>query len=470
MKRKTIILILLALFFIPAPSAGAQRLGSNDVFYHAFRSPLSTRLNPALFPSSSKWYVTLPRIGAELTMPLSYNDFGLQYDESRDTTVLNLNNLFHTLDSCGSRFSLNADIDLLGFGFRAGQLSFNFASGIRVSSGLCVPLGATQLVTEGNLGSEYPIEMGCSDFFHAQAFGYAALGVAYTLPSKPITIGARLNLLDGIATLTADNLSLLLTTHDDGQALQVSADYLMHSAGMVYLEKTDDNNFNIAYDSVSLSNLPAANLGCTFDLGASYTLGSLNLSASLLDVGPGIHWINHTTTIVPKHTDATLTFDGLDLSSLLTNGELDTAFTSKLVDSLLNIVDYETQSSDFWAGVPTRLYLGASYSISSFLRVGYLMHGEWDRGLFYKHNTFRCSNTLSATANLFDWFDVTLANSFNYDGIALDAFNPGIAFSLNIAKVVQFYFSLDYISNIYATDIKSARFFFGMNIVGKSRK
>lgn len=469
MKKITFTLTLLVLFFISSPSAEAQRLGSNDAFYHSFRSPLSTRLNPALFPASSNWYVTLPRVGAGLTLPISYNQLGLQYDAGSDTTTLNVNNLLRTLDSCGSRFSVNADVDLFGFGFRTGRLSFNVATGIRVTGGLCVPLGAARLATEGNAGSAEPIEMGCSDFFHAQAFGYASLGAAYTLPSDDLAIGARVNLLDGIATLSADNLSLLLTTQDDGQALQASADYLLHSAGMVYLQQDEAGKFGIGCDSVSLSSLPAANLGVTFDLGVRYTIGDFNLSASLLDFGPGIHWTHHTTTIVPKHQDATLSFDGLDLSSLLTNGQVDTAFASRLTDSLLSLVDYETQSSDFWAGIPTRLYLGASYSLNNLLRVGFLLHGEWDRGLFAPQSTFRCSNTLSATANLFDWLDLTVANALSFDGAKADLFNPGVAFSLNISRVVQFYLSLDYLSNLYVTDMKSVRLFCGLNIVGKSR-
>lgn len=469
MKKNHITLIMLALAFATIPSIRAQRLGSNDVFFHSFRSPLATRLNPAAFPDSSKWYVTLPRVDAGLTMPVSYNDFGLQYDASRDTTVFNINDFLNTLDSCGSQFNINADVDLIGFGFKVGRLSFNAATGVRVTSGLCVPLGATQLVTDGNVASETPIEMGCENFFNIQAFGHISLGAAYALPQIPLTVGGRVNLLDGLATLSANDLSMKLTTSDGGQMMQVSADYLMHMAGMAYLEENADGEMELAYDTVSFSNLPAPNWGCTFDLGATYQLGNVKLSASLLDIGPGVHWTKHPSTIVPKHQNATLSFDGLDLSSLLTNGSLDTAFASNLKDSLLSLVDYQTEYTDFWAGVPTRIYVGASYSLGKLLRVGYLLHGEWDRGLFDKHSTFRCNNTLSATANLFDWFDLTLANAVSFDGSKADFFNPGISASLNIGRVVQMYLALDYVSNIYATDLKAARFFLGLNIVGYSK-
>lgn len=470
MKRRILTLALLALCLMPSTGIIAQRLDCNDVLYHSFRSPLSTRLNPALFPESSSWYVTLPRVGVGLAMPISYNDFGLRYDPRTDSTVLNVNDLLHTLDSCGSRFNLNADIDLFGFGFEAGPLKFNFASGLRFTSGFCVPLGFTQLATQGNVGSKYPIEMGCSDFFHAQAYLYTSVGAAYTLSQVPLTLGGRLNLLDGIASFSADNLSLRLTTLDNAQELRISTDYLVHTAGMVYLEKDEGGSYNIATDTVSFSNLPNPNWGYTFDLGASLQYDNFNISASLLDIGPGIHWTTHPTTIVPKHKDARLSFDGIDLSSLLTDGEVDTTFVSNLMDSLINMVDYEESATEFWSGVPTRLYLGASYNVSSMLRVGYLVHGEWDGGLFNPNSTFRCSNTLSATATLVDWIDVTVANSLTYDGFSADLFNPGIAFSLNLGKVFQIYFALDYASNIYAVDIKAARLFAGLNIVGKKRK
>lgn len=465
MKRNILILILLAFVVLPVRHASAQRLGSNDLFYHSFRSPLATRLNPAAFPASSNWYVTLPRVGAGVTTPVSYNDLGLRYDASRDTTTLNLNDLLSTLDSCGTRFDIDADVDLIGFGFKVGRLSFNAASGIRVVGSTALPLGATRLVTEGNAASAEPIEMGSEHFLQVQAYGYASLGAAYSFPGKPLTLGARLNLLDGIATASADHLSLSLATTDGGQSLKLSSDYLLHTAGIAYLKKTEEGGYELGLDSISLSSLPAANWGCTFDLGATYQIGAFNLSASLLDVGPGIHWTHHPAQIVPEHRDSEFSFDGIDLSSLLTNGSVDSACLASLADSLTAMVRCTAEEADYWAGIPTRLYLGASYSLNSLLRVGYLLHGEWDRGLFAKGGTFRCSNTLSATASLFDWFDLTVANALSFDGTRADAFNPGIAASFNIGKVVQLYVALDYISNLYATDLKSARVFLGLNLV-----
>lgn len=470
MKKNILIITLLAISAFSVREASAQRLGNNDIFYHSFRSPIATRLNPAAFPTSSHWYITLPSVNAGLSLPVSYKDLGLHYNAGHDTVIFNVNDFLNKLNETGCRFDVNADVDLLGFGFKIGRLSINAAAGLRVAGMFSVPLGVTQLLTEGNLGSNDPVELGCENFLHAQAYGYASLGAAYTLSHIPLTVGARANLLDGLAVLSADDLSMKLATYDDGQSLQVSADYLMHMAGMAYIKETADGKYDLAFDTVSLQNLPIPNWGYTFDLGASYQLGGFNFSASLLDVGPGIHWTNHPATIVPKHQDAAVSFDGVDFSSLLTNGTLDTAFFENLADTLLSMIDYQSSSSDFWAGVPTRLYIGASYSLNHLLRAGYLLHGEWDRGLFNSQSTFRFNNTLSATLNLANWIDLTLANSLTFDGRRADAFNPGVSASLNIGKVMQFYFALDYVSNIYATDIKSARLLVGLNLVGYSKK
>lgn len=476
-KTKKATAVLLCLFCFG--HANAQLLNSNDVFYHSFNSPLSTRLNPALFPYESTFYLTLPRVGAGFQLPFSYNDFGLKYNPQTDTTYIDLNHILNLIQNNKTWVGLNAEVDILGFGFKVKNLMFNFATGVRVNGNLTIPLDATHLLTDGNTGQYATLDMGTKDFFLTQAYAYAALGASYTLPTIPLTVGARFNLLDGIQNVNADHLNLVLTNVDDrDNELRIQADYLANTAGIVSIESykregTDDSivaGIDTAYPM---------NLGFTFDLGVKYEWNNFTFSASLLDFGPGIHWKSNVKTIIPEHQDSYITFEGIDLSrieiTMDENGKpqsykLDSTYLQGFVDSLKNMMATVKDGEAYWAGVPTKLYLGASYSVSRFIRLGALFHGEWNRGIFYRDNTFRHSTTLSATFNLFNWLEVSASNGFTFDGNRFSALNPGIGVSLNFFERFQIYGAVDYLSNLYATDIKAVRAYAGVNIVNNVRE
>ena len=458
--------------------ADAQPLNSNDLFYHSFNSPLTTRLNPANFPYESTFYLTLPRVGANMQMPLSYNDLGLKYDPNTDTTTLNLNYLIDQIRDKGSWFGVGAEVDLLGFGFKVKDLSFNFATGVRTNENFTIPTDALYLLTDGNTGDHAHINMGTSDFFQSLTYAYASLGFSMKLPVLPLTVGGRLNVLDGIQTISADHLDLDLYNYDNKE-IRVEADYLAHAAGMgkIAIVKREgmSDTVEMSYDST----MPM-NLGFTFDIGVRYDLGNFSFSASLLDVGPGIRWKENITTVVPKHQDTYISFEGIDLSQIkitydengkATGWKLDSTYLQGFVDSLKNMVaTVEEEGEPFWTGVPTRMYLGANYSLGRILRFGALFHGEWNRGLFYKGNTFRHSTTLSATFNLFNWLELTAANAFTFDGSAFSPINPGVGVSVNLFERFQIYGAVDYLSNLYATDIKGVRAYAGINFVNNVRE
>ena len=468
--------LLMAVLFGIGSNANAQLLNSNDVFYNSFNSPLSTRLNPSFFPYESSFYLTLPRFGASFQMPASYNDLGLKYDPATDTTTVDLNHLINLFREKGTWLGVNAEVDVLGFGFKVKNLSFNFATGVRLNTNLTIPLDVTYLLTDGNTGQFAHIDMGTRDFLKVQAYGFASLGASYELDAIPLTVGARFNLLDGVQEISADQLKLDLTNIDNKE-IRLQADYLVHAAGIVAFDTIHREGME---DSLAISTnigMPG-NYGYTFDIGAKYDLGDFSFSASLLDFGPGIHWRENVKTPVPEHQDRYVSFEGIDLSQIkITEDEngnpvswqLDSTYLQGFIDSLKNMVATIKDGESYWSGVPTRMYLGANYTLSRFLRFGALFHGEWNRGIFYKNNTFRHSTTLSATANLFNWLEITASNGFTFDGGSFSALNPGIGVSLNLFERFQIYGALDYLSNLYAVDFKAVRVYAGMNFVNNTR-
>ena len=131
-------------------------------------------------------------------------------------------------------------------------------------------------------------------------------------------------------------------------------------------------------------------------------------------------------------------------------------------------LDYKAESGSYRFTPPTKMYLGVSFSILETLRVGYLFHGELSGGLFnrFGEGDFRMNNSISVNASLFDWVEVTLANSLSYDGETWAFFNPGLAVSLNPFRMVQLYAAVDYISSFYLAEMRAAHVYFGINLYG----
>ena len=212
------------------------------------------------------------------------------------------------------------------------------------------------------------------------------------------------------------------------------------------------------------------NIGYTFDLGAKFEISIWDFSLSIVDLGPGIRWRQNPTAIVPKQKDISISFSGIDLSSIMNQGVIDTSFIGRLKDSLLAMIDYTEEESGYWYSIPTRMYAGVSASVGEFLRLGYLFQGQWYNGWINNHrsdtNHYACNHTLSAHLNLFNWLELSLVNSFTFDGQHFTLLNPGCALTLSPGKQTQLFAAIEYLSNMNPEKIKAAHFMFGINVVG----
>ena len=466
--KKALHTIPLILAFLIGGNLQAQQVSDNAIFYHAFRSPASSQLNPALFPNAN-WYVSLPKLDLSLSLPICYDDLGLRYDPAQDATIFNVNNFLDKICANGFGLATDVNVDVLGFGFKLLNLvSINVQTGVRVNAGANLPTGLFEFLSEGNGGEQRNFDFGTDEILSAQAYAYASVGAGVKIPLTPLTIGARLNVLDGLAVASADHLSIDLATADDFSSITLTSDYIAHTAGMLNIDIDDTGRFSI---NPQLA-IPH-NFGFTFDLGLKATLNNLDLSLSLLDVGPGVHWQENTVTIVPERRGITASFDGVPLNGLLSGGTVDTSFISNIIDSVMAMIDYTKKADPYWYSVPSRLYFGASYTVGRILRVGYLFQGRWSGGLLNNHGgagTFRCNNTLSLHLHLTDWFELSASNAATFDSKKLSILNPGAAVTIALGGCLQLYVAADYVSSLYLTELKAAHLYLGLNLMGKSKK
>lgn len=460
-KKSSKILVTIAFMaaFIPVPRTPAQTLSDNGIFYHAFASPWSSSLNPAMFPESAKWYVSIARTNADLSLPFSFSDLNLQEDPVRHVTVFNTTDFLQLIADRKFRFSLNSDINLLGIGFSIGQrLHFTLDAGARVNGIVTLPIELTRILTEGNLNENRHLELGTTLPAHAMAYAYASAGIAYRLSDFPLTLGARFNMLGGIAMASIDHLTVDINTAADTSSMSLTMDYLAHSS--IPAPLTDDVYM---HENTLLPHFLPENLGFTFDLGAKFTLFNIDISASLLDLGPGITWSDYATVITPPADNHPIQFDGFDISRIR---EKD--YFTGWADTLLHRLDCQLTPQSFRFTPPTRMFLGASFSLLKTLKIGYLFHGEVEGGLFNDIETgaFRMNNSVSLNASLFDWIELTVANSVAYDGDNWNFFNPGLALSVNPFRSLQLYVAADYVSSLKLVDMRAAHLYFGINLYG----
>lgn len=479
MKRKGLkIMAALLIAMAAGVPAKAQLYSSNDVNYHSFRSPMATKLNPSMFPENSKFYVTLPRFDIGFSLPLGFSDVIMHDSEGAVIRVDSIMEKMTEKNQLRARLGLNFGIDMLGFGFRVKDMYFNFGSGLKLNTTVTLPLNTMRLLTDGNFG-EYgregnitDINLGDDNILRLQTYMYYSLGFAMKIPNTDATVGARLNLLSGLEMVALDRLGLHLITDSANTRVMATTDLYAYTSGVAPIVN-DSKGLRINTDMFENFNMNTVkqllpkSMGFTLDLGAKYEWKDFVFSASIIDLGPGIHWTQNPVQLSTRGHD-TVAFEGIDLNRVISQGGVDTGYANSLKDSLLALLDTAVTTKSFWYAIPTKVYLGASWSLNNMLKFGAMFHGEFEPGKNSKM-IFRQNTTLSVHFNLYDWLELAAANSFTFDGRRPDFFSPSASISFNIGRVFQLYMTLDYLSDMRVTKMKAAHLYFGANIVGYTK-
>ncbi|MBQ7280264.1 MAG: hypothetical protein IJR13_06050 [Bacteroidales bacterium] len=467
MKKNIIHLsILLAALFTFAV-ANAQMLERNDIIYNSTILPQSNHLNPAFFQPNRDIFISLPGVGVSVGLPVSYGDFRFVPDNQKEGKyLLDIYSLARNLQNDKS-IHVGSDIDILGFGFHIKRFFFTLNLSASVNSSLYFPSGLSNIITGGLIrciGRENAAGVVFDDFVNVSAYERVAIGLGYDITDN-LTIGAHVNILNGVASGRIDDVNALVWSENDAYSeIRGNLQYRFLRAGALSYD-FDDNEFTF----VNSFN----NMGFTFDLGAVYRWNKFTFSASLLDIGTGIHWKDNAKEINPKYND--LKFNGNDLGDFITSGVMDMDFFNNVTDTLTSVVDYvEKDVEGYWQSIPSKMYVGVGYNVTNWFRANLLFHGEWDNGIMQKDDDglkffgdgsrFRYNASLSASVKAGNMLELMVANAFCFDGERGSIINPGVGVTLAPGNALQLYLMADYISSFKAVDIKGTRLQFGLNI------
>lgn len=479
MKKAIYILTLLVLAAIVP--AKAQYDETNNLFYNTLRTPQSTLLNPAFFPTNNTFYISLPGLSLQFGGPLQLNHV-MYYDQARQRTVISIDSILNALTDDKTKFRFNAAVDLLGFGFKVKNTFITFSTRMINSVNIGFPKETVNALRSGNVTQDgkpvTSLNLINGDIFNFTSYLETGIGVGHYFPEIALTVGVRAKILYGIANIQTDNTRIDLNTTGIDNPEQMTANMyydILAATAAPYDTTAKKFNINVG-DMISKSNT-----GLAFDLGAKYDWGPFSFSFAVNDMSAGIHWKNNVVRLVPKNGEGNIEFNGLDISNLLDHGTLNTdSLATYIKDNIESMKPEYLEEGDYWYCIPTKFNLGATYSFAKIFRVGLLFHSQLDRGLFSKStkdntnqnsvtgnvtNTFRWNLTPSIAVNLFNWLEITAANSIVHDGNSMDLINPGIGFVFTPFTVFQIYIMADYISSFYLTESKSFNTMFGINLL-----
>ena len=467
MKKSSFRIVLLAALTVLLAMPSLSNAQSN-ILYGSSRNPLMNGANPAFFPSRSRVYLALPSVNLDLGSPLAISSIG-QYDSAQNKTIINVNNLLDSLVS--DRFRLGTNIHAFGLGIDFNRFFITLSSQVKISTALGIPQGIVTFLNEGNYGhvGDDVIELIDGQLVNATVYAEGALGFGYRITDN-LTVGMRLKGLVGYLDLSNGGSSLTIRTEPDYSAMTANLDINMNLTAPGELVRDADSSVT----GINFTNYVPKNYGFGLDLGARFSTDLFEVSASVIDLGPGIHWTEGIHRVVSAHKNNSFTFSGMDVSEAMHGGEVDTGFTRMLIDSLKTLMDYKVidEGEDYQTPIPTKVNLGGMFHFNDYLSAGLLFHGEFERGLvkvddIFKYKTigFYSRTSVLARATVKDWIEVVAAVSMIQSKDKWDWFNPGVGVTLTPFKTLQFYFFLDYISNIYLIDAKQVNLSLGLNFL-----
>jgi hypothetical protein len=465
MKKLT---IRLASLLVAAVTLIGSVNAQSNIMYGSSRNPLMNTANPAFFPSHSRAYLSLPGVNLDFSSPLAYSSI-FSYDSTQNKTIINANSLLDTLAN-GEKIRLGSNINAAGLGIDFGKFFITLSAQAKLDFGFGLPQGLVTFISEGNYGhtGEDAIELLDGNLVNARLYDEIALGFGVKL-GENLTVGLRAKLLNGYLDISNGGSSLTLTTAPDYSTMTADMNLDMNYAGAIDFE----------YDSVKgkynykINNYMPKNYGLNIDLGVRYATDLFEVSASIIDLGPGIHWAENINKIVSAREDNTFTFTGVDVSNLMQGGTLDSTYSQVLIDSLKALAEYKVVDGgdDYWTSIPTKVNVGGMFHITKGVSAGLLFHGEFERGLVKVGDVFKTKNvgfysrtSAIARVNLYDWVEVVASASMLTSNNKINWFNPGIGLTLTPLRAFQVYTFIDYISNLYLIDAKHLNVSVGLNI------
>lgn len=441
--RSKVVLIMAIVVTMLSATMKAQQ---NFTLYNMGMVPQRMYMNPALV-HSNKFYIGLPVISS---VYFNFSNSGFKYSDlirhNGDSLYVDFDNMLGKL-SDKNYISTAVNIDLLSFGFRVKKNYFSFNATEKINFRFRYPKKFMEFAWKGNgamLGEDVNFDFGINGT-HYREYG---LGYAREINEK-LTVGGKLKYLYGMENVWTEDFDVSLTTDPNSYAITAQSNIKINVSGIDSIGK----------GSVSDYLFKRKNKGFGIDLGGVYKLNEkLSLSASIIDLG-FIRWKDNVSNYQSSNTDASYTYEGVDLNQLL-NDTSENKFGA-LIDSVVNTFKLDTVHNSYSTRLSTQFYMGGNYNLTKKINVGALLYGQ----VFDK--SIHPGLALSYNQRIANWFSFSLSysmynRSYNNAGLGL-CFGNG---------PVQFYMVSDnLLGAVFPQNTKNLHLNFGLNLTfGKGSK
>jgi hypothetical protein len=402
----------------------------------------SSKTNPA-FISQSKVHFSIPSMCYNISHTgATYNDFVIT--NANGENVLDMGAVIDQMDDQNQLFTtVETETFSFSIGLKNLKLSFNHA--IKFNAFLDYPKELVQLAWNGN--SQF-IGQTISIGPDAQAYAYNEFGIGLSGKILNISAGARLKLLTGIGDFSTERTKAEVYTDPDVYQLTFNTDYLINTSSFFSYGGGED--FEIDFGEASFNDIFASNFGTAIDLGASFKIKNIDVSASIIDIG-FIGWKKNT---VNYHSQGTYTYDGVDISGIIRDDSL--SFEGTL-DSIGEILDFKETNRNYSTMLPTKIYLSATYDVGQYWNFGGLFYTEIYRGKVYP--AFAAS-AQAKFGNILSIGATYAIRNKRYDNVGLNA-------TVKLGPVQLFGVSDNIISAFRPYDSRNANLRFGLNLLFK---
>lgn len=405
--------------------------------YYMKTIPQSSFLNPALQPRAHG-YMSLPDVSQNLKLDVAFKNL-IQNKDNKWLLPLEYDYDYKKLRlATGKSLDIQEAlyVDILGFGFRSGDIYFTFDTKVKTIASFGIPYDLLSFADEGFPNGK------TFDLSPLKVSAYSYLETSFGLSKEfgeRLSLGVRFKPLVGLVAANTDLKVFDLHTSIDYWEYDLKGN--INVAGPVDIEVTGDIDNGYEFDFkllegdeiIDYATKSYRNLGVAFDFGADYKITERwSASASLINLG-SLKWRNHTNSF---ELEGNFQFEGVE-------GEgLDGDFNEKLndiVEELKKSFSHPQNIDGFATKLAPELYVGTNYQLTSSLDFGLL-----SRSIFYKNN-FRQDFNVSANFQPYSFMSANVNYSLRPRG------GNGLGTSLMfLVGPLQIYTIVEYLSPFYS--------------------
>ena len=315
----------------------------------------ANQTNPA-FMTERKFNYAFP------TVALNFNHSGFAYNdlirtEADGTNVLDLDPVLSNLDD-SNVMTMGLDVETVGFTFGGKIWRGSFSQTFKTRMLFSYPKDLVEFGWKGN-GAFVGDVLDIGPQFQATSYSEIAMGLAVKLPK--IQIGGRVKVLSGMMDISSEQSTATVFTSPEAYQTTLTSLYRINVSTL------SPHGSITNFDPEIIVKVIGGNFGLGLDLGATMDVTEkLNVSASIVDLG-AITWKSNATNYT---SDGTYTYEGLDVSNILRDDEVDFEET---LDTIEQIFDFQTTNESYSTALPTKFYISARYRVHDIFTAGGLI-------------------------------------------------------------------------------------------------